>query len=95
MKKLDGIIIGGLIVGLLIFFNYYTKKYFMDNNEIINNFNKLKQIELKLNYEILSDSVYLYRNFDEIPKLEKQVESILSLLKLLTISLLSIKYFFV
>ena len=73
MKQKLIIVIGVIIVGLLIFFNYYTKIYFENNNKIMEQFNKLKQLELRLNYEILSDSVYLYRNFDEIVKIEKDI----------------------
>jgi len=77
MKKLIFIFLGVFIVGLLISFNHYTREYFNNNDKIIKKINTLKQKELKLNSEILSISLYLYRNFDEIVNLEKEIDKTL------------------
>jgi len=78
MKKIFLAIIGVLIVALLIAFNKYTRSYFDNNDRIIKNLNLLKQKELKLNYEIFTISVYLYKNFDPIVNLENEIDKILN-----------------
>ena len=77
MKKILLIIIGGIVVISLIAFNHYTRNYFDNNDKIIKDLNLLNQKELMLNYEIFTISVYLYKNFDYIVKLEKEIDSIL------------------
>ena len=77
MKKIVFVIIGSFIILSLIAFNHYTRVYFNNNDKIIKNLNLLKQKELELNYEILSIGVYLYKNFDNVVILEKQIDNIL------------------
>ena len=77
MKKIILVVVGIFIIAALVGFNYYTKSYFNNNDRIIKNFNLLKQKELKLNYEIFSISMYLYKNFDSIVLLEKDINKIL------------------
>ena len=77
MKKIFLVVIGSIIIGLLIGFNNYTRSYFDNNDKIVKNLNLLKQKELKLNYEIFTISVYLYKNFDSIVILEKEIDKIL------------------
>ena len=77
MKKIFLVVIGSIIIGLLIGFNNYTRSYFDNNDKIVKNLNLLKQKELKLNYEIFTISVYLYKNFDSIVMLEKEIDKIL------------------
>jgi len=77
MKKIFLILIGGIVVFLLILFDNYTRAYFNNNDRIVKNLNLLKQKELKLNYEIFTISVYLYKNFDPIVKLENDIDNIL------------------
>ncbi|NPA55468.1 MAG: bifunctional diguanylate cyclase/phosphodiesterase [Epsilonproteobacteria bacterium] len=78
MKKVVLIIVGMFIVGALVTFNNYTKNYFSRNDIIMQHLELLKQKELQLNYEILSISVYLYKNFDGVVELERGIRSILT-----------------
>ena len=70
-------IISGFIIVGIIGFNFYVKSYFEKNNQILKDFDKLKHLELALNYEILSQNVFLYKNLDTLPKIEENINKVL------------------
>ena len=65
--KYIAISLTGLIVIVLLFkFNTYTQNYFINNNKIQMQIDKIKNAEEELNYKILLSNIYLYSNNDEI-----------------------------
>jgi len=77
VRNLFILISGSSIIILLILFNVYTKNYFQDNNRVMDYFHRLKQKELSLNYELEKTNIYLYRNLDTIPLIERDIDLIL------------------
>jgi len=77
-KNIILFIISGFIIIGIVGFNLYVKSYFEENNEILKEFNTLKHLELNLNYEILSQNVFLYQNLDKLPKIEKKINKVLN-----------------
>ena len=76
-KNIILFIISGFIIVGIIGFNFYVKSYFEKNNQILKDFDKLKHLELALNYEILSQNVFLYKNLDTLPKIEENINKVL------------------
>ncbi|ACM92511.1 diguanylate cyclase/phosphodiesterase [Nautilia profundicola AmH] len=76
------IFIVGIILILFIFeFNNYTRSYYIQNNKIQKSFNKIKNNELLLNYNVLITSLYMYRNNDllieSIDKLNRSIDALI------------------
>ncbi len=69
-------IFGSLAILLLIFFENFTKTYFIQNNRILNTIHDLQTLEAKLDYQILENSLFLYKNFDSIISTQKNIETI-------------------
>ncbi len=72
----------GLILIVFIFeFNSYTRSYYIKNNEIQHSFNKIKNNELLLNYNVLITSLYMYNNNDilieSVDTLKRSIDELL------------------
>ncbi|WP_187647431.1 EAL domain-containing protein [Nitrosophilus labii] len=67
---------GSLAILLLIVFENFTKTYFIQNNRVLNALYDLQIQEAILDYEILENSLFLYKNFDSIVVTQKNIENI-------------------
>ncbi len=70
--------LGLLALVLIIFFENFTKTYFLHNNEILNRLHKLEREEIRLDYEVLQGSMFLYKNLDTISKIYESMEKSLN-----------------
>ncbi|WP_281951588.1 EAL domain-containing protein [Nitrosophilus kaiyonis] len=70
--------LGVIAIFLLVFFENFTRDYFIKNNEVMFNLNNLKMQETTLDYEVLESSFFLYKNFDKITNTQKKIENILN-----------------
>ncbi|SMC08490.1 EAL domain-containing protein [Nitratiruptor tergarcus] len=64
-------------ISFLIFFQNYTYNFFDKKNRAFFYYNELRDKELQLNYNILKASFFLYEDYDEIAKLQKEMDNIL------------------
>ncbi|WP_200762802.1 EAL domain-containing protein [Nitrosophilus alvini] len=80
-KIISALFAGIFAVGMLIYFNSFTKNYFERNNDIVKIINSLEREEIKLDYEVLKSSVFLYTNFDIIAKTEDKLFSLINKIK--------------
>jgi len=62
-----------LIVILLFNFNNYAQNYYVQNNKIISQLNRVKNSLLNFKYEVFVNSVYLYKNNDDLIKAVKEL----------------------
>ena len=60
-----------IFLGIALFiaisiFTYKIKEHFIFNSKVVEKLNTLKQLEYKLDYDVLSDSIFFYFNNDKI-----------------------------
>ena len=74
-------LLGAVMIFLIYKFNNYAEYYYEKNNEIQQTFNKIKNSELLVNYNVLTDSIYMYENNDplikSVDKLEKNIDEMI------------------
>ncbi len=75
-KMLLVILLGVFVVISVFYFNYYTQRFLVKSNKIISTLEKIRSLELRLNYEILKNGVFLYSNNDFIAQNIKKIEEI-------------------
>ena len=75
------LLLGVVMIFFIYKFNNYAECYYEKNNEIQQSFNKIKNSELFVNYNILTDSIYMYENndflIDSIGKLKKNINELI------------------
>ena len=85
MKKLKNlsfkiyflIIMGLIAIGVIISFSFYAKKYYFNSYSIMYNLNRLENAENRLNYHLLSSSLFLYYNNDKISKKINRIRALI------------------
>ena len=85
MKKLKNlsfkiyflIIMGLIAIGVIISFSFYAKKYYFNSYNIMYNLNRLENAENRLNYHLLSSSLFLYYNNDKISKKINRIRALI------------------
>ncbi len=85
MKKLKNlsfkiyflIIMGLIAIGVIISFSFYAKKYYFNSYSIMYNLNRLENAENRLNYNLLSSSLFLYYNNDKISKKINRIRALI------------------
>jgi diguanylate cyclase (GGDEF)-like protein len=65
-KLLIVFFIGVIAMSAILIFSSYAKYYFLNSNRILYKLHDLQRLDNQLNYEVLSNSMYLYYNNDVI-----------------------------
>ncbi len=86
MKKVNFKIVIICLIGIFALvsisvFSFYAKKYFVKSNEILHTLSDIQELDNKLNYEILSSSMYLYYDTDLIAFTIRRIHEDIKFLK--------------
>ena len=78
---IETLVFGFIIVLSILYFNSYTQQYLLNSQKILTNLEKIRAKELRLNYEILKNNVFLYYDNDKIVKAVNDLENDINFLK--------------
>ncbi len=78
---IETLVFGFIVVLSILYFNSYTQQYLLNSQKILTNLEKIRAKELRLNYEILKNNVFLYYDNDKIVKAVNDLENDINFLK--------------
>ena len=74
MRIIFTIFLGMIGIALFWFFQLYSQHYFQTRTQLSSWIDGMLHKEMRLNYEVLKTSFFLYQNYDELSSIQKQLQ---------------------